>query len=123
MIPNGIPGHFNPVAQVPAGTYPFYVDRAKGSRFWDVDGNEYIDYLCAYGPMILGYDNEVIEQAVREQLAKADTCTLASPVMVDLAELFVDLIPGRIGRLLRRTAQTRPTWRSSLHARTRAVEN
>ena len=66
VIPNGIPGHFNPVAQVPAGTYPFYVDRAKGSRFWDVDGNEYIDYLCAYGPMILGYDNEVIEQAVRE---------------------------------------------------------
>ena len=47
-----------------------YVDRAKGSRFWDVDGNEYIDYMCAYGPMILGYDNEVIEQAVREQLAK-----------------------------------------------------
>ena len=43
--------------------------------------------------MILGYDNEVIEQAVRDQLAKADTCSLASPVMVDLAETFVDLIP------------------------------
>ena len=93
VIPNGIPGHFNPMAQVPAGTYPHYVDRAKGSRFWDVDGNEYIDYMCAYGPMILGYDNEVIEKAVRDQLAKADTCSLASPVMVDLAETFVDLIP------------------------------
>ena len=70
-----------------------FMGRAKGSRFWDVDGNEYIDYLCAYGPMILGYDNEVIEQAVRDQLSKADTCSLASPVMVDLAETFVDLIP------------------------------
>ena len=93
VIPGGIPGHFNPAAQVPTGAYPFYVDRAKGSRFWDVDGNEYIDYMCAYGPMILGYDNEIVEQAVRDQLSKADTCTLASPVMVDLAELFVDLIP------------------------------
>ena len=93
VIPNGIPGHFNPVVQVPAGTYPFYVDRARGARFWDVDGNEYIDYMCAYGPMILGYENEVVEQAVREQSAKADTCTLASPVMVELAEFLVDLIP------------------------------
>ncbi|HBW83150.1 MAG TPA: glutamate-1-semialdehyde 2,1-aminomutase [Gammaproteobacteria bacterium] len=93
VIPNGIPGHFNPASQLPMGTYPFYVDRAKGSRFWDVDGNEYIDYMCAYGPMILGYNNEVVEQAVREQLTKADTCTLASPVMVDLAELLVDFVP------------------------------
>ena len=57
VIPNGIGGHFNPAVQVPAGTYPFYVDRARGSRFWDVDGNEYIDLMCAYGPMILGYEN------------------------------------------------------------------
>ena len=93
VIPNGIPGHFNPMAQVPAGTYPHYVDRAKGSRFWDVDGNEYIDYMCAYGPMILGYDNEVIEQAVRDQLAKADTCSLASPVTVSYTHLTLPTTP------------------------------
>jgi glutamate-1-semialdehyde 2,1-aminomutase len=93
VIPNGIPGHFNPVVQVPEGTYPCYVDRARGARFWDIDGNEYIDYMCAYGPMILGYQNEVIEEAVRKQVANADTCTLASPVMVELAEFLVELIP------------------------------
>ena len=35
--------------------YPFFSARAQGSRFWDVDGNEFVDYMCAYGPMVLGY--------------------------------------------------------------------
>ena len=93
VIPNGIPGHFNPAVQKPEGTYPFYCERAEGARFRDVDGNEYIDYMCAYGPMILGYGNPIVEEAVRRQLDRADTCTLASPVMVELAEYLVDLIP------------------------------
>lgn len=93
VIPSGIAGHFNPKVQVPSGTYPFYCEQANGSRFRDVDGNEYIDYMCAYGPMILGYGNAVVEDAVRAQMALADTCTLASPVMVDLGEYLVDLIP------------------------------
>ena len=93
VIPNGIGGHFNPVVQLPEGTYPLYCEEASGSRFRDVDGNEYIDYMCAYGPMILGYGNPVVEDAVRAQLAQADTCTLASPVMVELGEYLVDLIP------------------------------
>ena len=82
VIPNGIAGHFNPVVQKPNGTYPHYCARAEGSRFWDVDGNEYIDYMCAYGPMILGYGNALVDEAFRSQLARADTCTLASPIMV-----------------------------------------
>jgi len=93
VIPNGIAGHFNPVVQLPEGTYPLYCEEASGSRFRDVDGNEYIDYMCAYGPMILGYGNPVVEEAVRAQVAQADTCTLASPVMVELGEYLVDLIP------------------------------
>ena len=93
VIPNAIPGHFNPVVQKPQGTYPFYCSRAEGSRFWDVDGNEYIDFMCAYGPMILGYGNRVVDDAFRSQMALADTCTLASPVMVELAEYLVELIP------------------------------
>jgi len=93
VIPNGIYGHFNPVTQKPAGTYPFFCERAEGSRFWDVDGNEYIDYMCAYGPMILGYNNPVVGEAFRNQVALSDTCTLASPVMIELAEFMVDMIP------------------------------
>ncbi len=93
VIPNAIPGHFNPAVQKPDGTYPFYCRRAKGSRFWDVDGNEYVDFMCAYGPMILGYGNAAVDEAYRAQMKQADTCTLASPVMVELAEYLVDMIP------------------------------
>ncbi len=94
VIPNGIYGHFNPVSYKPAGTYPHYCERAHGARFWDVDGNEYIDYMCAYGPMILGYGNAVVDEAFQKQVALADTCTLTSPVMIDLAEYLVEMIPA-----------------------------
>lgn len=93
VIPGGIAGHFNPVVQKPRGSYPYYCARAEGARFWDVDGNEYIDYMCAYGPMILGYKNSLVDAAFKAQLAEADICTLASPVMVELAEYMVDMIP------------------------------
>lgn len=93
VIPNGISGHFNPVTQKPAGTYPYFVQHSGGSRFRDVDGNEYIDYMCAYGPMILGYGNPVVDEAYQAQMNNADTCTLASPIMVELAEHLVELIP------------------------------
>ena len=94
VIPNGISGHFNPVVQKPPGTYPFFVQSGEGARFRDVDGNEYIDFMCAYGPMILGYGNPVVDAAFQAQMKKADTCTLASPVMVELAEYLVELVPA-----------------------------
>lgn len=68
VIPNGIYGHFNPATQVPVEHYPFYVESAKGSKIRDVDGNEFIDYMCAYGPMILGYGDEYVDGAYQEQM-------------------------------------------------------
>ena len=94
VIPNGISGHFNPQVQKPLGTYPYFVRSGKGARFRDVDGNEYIDFMCAYGPMILGYGNPVVDAAFEAQVKQADTCSLASPVMVELAEYLVELIPA-----------------------------
>lgn len=93
VIPCGIYGHFSPAPCVPVDAYPFYAARAKGSRFWDVDGNEFIDYMCAYGPMILGYANPVVDEAYQAQMRQADSCSLTSPKMVELAEYMVDLIP------------------------------
>lgn len=93
VIPGGIPGHFSPLVQKPDGSYPNYCSQAEGARFRDVDGNEYIDFMCAYGPMILGYGNPVVDRAFQTQMAQADTCSLASPVMVNLAEALVALIP------------------------------
>lgn len=94
VIPGGIYGHFSPGPQKPHGTYPFYVSRAKGSHFWDVDGNEFIDYMCAYGPMILGYGHPAVDEAFQKQASISDSCSLASPVMVDLAEYLVNMIPA-----------------------------
>ncbi len=93
VIPCGIYGHFSPAPCVPVDAYPFFASRAKGSRFWDVDGNEFIDYMCAYGPMILGYGNPVVDEAYQVQMRQADSCSVASPKMVELAEYLVNLIP------------------------------
>ncbi|HPO16835.1 MAG TPA: aminotransferase class III-fold pyridoxal phosphate-dependent enzyme [Candidatus Hydrogenedentes bacterium] len=93
VIPGGIYGHFSPAPCVPVNAYPFFGSKAKGSHFWDVDGNEFIDYMCAYGPMILGYANPVVDEAYQAQMKLADSNTIASPKMVELAEFMVDLIP------------------------------
>lgn len=93
VIPCGIYGHFSPAPCVPVDAYPFFASRAQGSRFWDVDGNEFIDYMCAYGPMILGYGNPVVDEAYQAQMRQADSCSVASPKMVELAEYLVNLIP------------------------------
>jgi glutamate-1-semialdehyde 2,1-aminomutase len=93
VIPQGIYGPFTPVFTVP-GHFPYFVERAKGSRFWDVDGNEYIDYLCAYGPMILGYANEKVDDAYREQASLGSCCSIATNLSVDLAERMTAVIDG-----------------------------
>ena len=92
VIPGGIYGHFNAVPLSRAEAFPLYASRAEGARFWDVDGNEFIDYLCAYGPMILGYANPAVDEAFRKQMQQADTVSLASPKMIELAELLVDRV-------------------------------
>ncbi len=93
VIPCGIYGHLSPVPLIPPTAYPFYAVRAKGPRFWDVDGNEFIDYMCAYGPVILGYNHEKVDAAAMKQYGEANCVTAPTPVMVELAEYLVDLIP------------------------------
>ncbi|MGD2269674.1 MAG: aminotransferase class III-fold pyridoxal phosphate-dependent enzyme [Desulfobacterales bacterium] len=93
VIPCGIYGHYSPVALVPPSDYPFYTSKAEGARFWDIDGNEFIDCMCAYGPMIQGYHHPAVEQAVLKQLKIGNCTTGTPPVMVELAEYLTDLIP------------------------------
>jgi len=93
IIPCGIYGHYSPSPLVPAADYPFYTTKARGSRFQDIDGNEFIDYMCAYGPMVTGYGNPKVEQAAAKQMKSGNCMTGAPPVMVELAEYLVDLIP------------------------------
>lgn len=93
VIPCGIYGHFSPAPYVPAADYPFFSNRAEGARFWDVDGNEFIDYMCGYGPIILGFAHPAVDEAYQAQMKQADTNSVANPKMVELAEYLVDLIP------------------------------
>ena len=94
VIPCGIPGHFSPAPLVPPTMYPFYAEKAKGSRFWDIDGNEFIDYMCAYGPMVLGYNHPKVEKAVLEQNNKGNCMSAPGKIMVELAEYLTSTIAG-----------------------------
>lgn len=94
VIPGGIYGHYSPAPLVPATDYPFYTAKAKGSHIWDLDGNEFIDYMCAYGPMVHGYGYDAVDKAAREAMKNGSCTTGAPPVMVDLAEYLVKMTEG-----------------------------
>jgi glutamate-1-semialdehyde 2,1-aminomutase len=91
-IPNGIYGHQSPVLLVP-GSYPNFMARGKGCHIWDVDGNEYIDFMCSYGPIVLGHNHPRVDEAARAQQSQADCQNLPGEVWVELAELLVDITP------------------------------
>lgn len=94
VLPTGIPGHLGPIQSqfIPVEAFPFYADKVKDSYFWDLDGNRFIDYMCAYGPNVLGYNNPIVEKAAQEQMKKGDCMALPGKVQVELAELLVDTI-------------------------------
>jgi len=73
--------------------YPFFTSHAKGSKIHDVDGNTYIDYCLAYGPLMLGHIRSEIIEAVREQLEKGTMYGTPTEAEVRLAELVTNLVP------------------------------
>ncbi|MEM7126931.1 MAG: aminotransferase class III-fold pyridoxal phosphate-dependent enzyme [Chloroflexota bacterium] len=76
------------------GVSPIYAQRAKGSRFIDVDENEYIDWVNAVGAIILGHADEVVDGAVKEQIDRGSLYTLNSPLELELAEELNITIPS-----------------------------
>lgn len=67
-------------------------DHAKGTYFWDVDGNKYLDLMCAYGPNVLGYCDEDVDAAAIKQLHTGNCTTSPSYKMVECAELLKDTV-------------------------------
>ena len=94
VIPSGVYGHLGPAEGcfIPVDAFPLFSERAQGAYFWDVDGNRFIDYMCAYGPNVLGYGDPDVDNAAIEQLKKANCTTSPSYKMVELAELLVDTV-------------------------------
>lgn len=76
------------------GASPAFTERGKGSRVWDVDGNEFIDFILSLGAVTLGYNNEEVNRAIIDQLAKGITFSQPSPVSVRLAEKITQIIPS-----------------------------
>jgi len=91
VIPKGIHGHYGYAV---TDASPVFFERAEGAHFTDIDGNDYVDWMCAYGPMILGYNHPAVDGAAAKQMAAGNTVSLASPVLVELAERLVDQITG-----------------------------
>ena len=84
-----LPGGVNsPVRACRAvGTYPRFLERGLGSHVWDVDGREYIDLICSWGPLILGHCNEDVERAVQEAVRKGLSFGAPTAIEVEMAEL------------------------------------
>lgn len=80
--------------QFTGGIAPKYLQRGKGSRVWDVDGNEYIDYNGAIGPVSLGYAYPVVDDAIRRQLEDGISFSLMHPLEVELCELVREAVPN-----------------------------
>ena len=81
-------------SQFANGVSPVYAQRAKGSRFIDVDGNEFIDWVNAVGAIILGHADPVVDTAVKAQIDRGSLYTLNGPLEIDLAEELIDTIPS-----------------------------
>ena len=94
VIPGGIYGHQGPAngCFIPNTAFPYFSERAKGTYFWDVDGNRFIDYMCAYGPNILGYCDDDVDNAAIEQARTGNCITAPSPKLVEFAEALVDTV-------------------------------
>ena len=91
-IPGGVNSPVRAFRHV--GTEPFFVERAEGARIWDVDGNEYIDYVGSWGPAILGHAPTVVVDAVREATPRGLSFGIPNPLEVEMAELICKWMPS-----------------------------
>jgi glutamate-1-semialdehyde 2,1-aminomutase len=87
VIPGGMYGHQSARPLPPE--YPQFMRSGRGARVWDADGNEYVDLMCSYGPVVLGHRHPAVEAAARAQGELGDCQNGPGPVMVELAELLV----------------------------------
>ena len=90
VIPGGMYGHQS--AGLLPDDYPQFFARGEGAHLWDVDGNRYLDLMCAYGPNLFGYANPEIDAAYVRQLGAGDTLTGPTELMVRLAEDLVAMV-------------------------------
>jgi glutamate-1-semialdehyde 2,1-aminomutase len=92
-IPLGAQTFSKSITQYPLGVSPYFAERAKGSRLWDADGNEYIDFINALASVTLGYCDPDVDGAVRAQLEKGTIYSLSHVLEAEVAEMICDMVP------------------------------
>jgi len=93
IIPLGAQTFSKSITQFPHGISPYFIERGEGSRVWDVDGNEYIDFVNALAAITLGYSDPDVVQAVQRQLKKGTIFSLSNQLEMEVAELIVEMVP------------------------------
>lgn len=92
LIPGGVNSPVRACNSV--GCNPRFINKAAGSRVYDVDGNEYIDFVCSWGPMILGHNHPAVVEAIQEALKKGTSFGAPCEEEIELAELVTNALPS-----------------------------
>ena len=82
------------------GTYPRFLEKGLGSHVWDVDGNEYIDLICSWGPLILGHCEPHVEEAVRESISRGLSFGAPTAIEVEMAKLVCQMTGVEMVRMV-----------------------
>ncbi len=93
VIPLGSQTFSKSRTQYPKGVSPYFITRGEGSRVWDLDGNEYIDFVSALASITLGYNDPDVTEAVSEQLKSGVIFSLPHPLETEVAELICEMVP------------------------------
>ena len=94
-IPGGVNSPVRSFRSV--GGNPPFITRGEGSKLYDLDGNNYIDYVLSYGPLLLGHAHPIVTEAVQEAAAKGTSFGAPTGAEVALAKLVCELVPGQTG--------------------------
>jgi len=92
LIPGGVNSPVRACKSV--GCDPVFINRGAGSKIYDVDGNEFVDFVCSWGPMILGHNHPAVVEAVQTSLENGTSFGAPTPLEVELAELVVGALPS-----------------------------
>ena len=92
LLPGGVNSPVRAFKSV--GASPIFLKKGRGSHLWDVDGNEFIDYVGSWGPFIVGYSHPQVVEAIREEAGKAVSFGAPTAVEIELAELIIQMVPS-----------------------------
>jgi len=109
VVPGGIYGHLAPAGGLP-GSFPNYAASGKGCRFMDVDGNEWLDFLCGYGSSLFGFGDPEIEEAAERQRREGAVLNQPTERMVELAEALTERIDFAQWAVFAKNGSDVTTW-------------